>query len=151
MQESETPSRGEIERQAIEYIRLNFGNLSDLPQMVVEVVWVTVYRCVEVAMTAEAGGGQNALVKSMLLDGGRLAQDFESSIHRLEFLGAMIPIIRSSQSRADKAADSQLLADVLKWGILDAGSMAETERAIARQAAKADPEYNNILPPEVWP
>lgn len=61
----------------------------------------------------------------------------------------MIPIIRSSASRAAQLADSQLLIDLLKWGIVDAGNMSGLRRTIARQFAKADPEYENPIPREV--
>ncbi len=100
-------------------------------------------------MTAEAQGGPNALVKSMLLDGGRFAREFEASTLRVKLLHEMIPIIRSSASRAAQLADSQLLIDLLKWGIVDAGSMSGLRRTIARQFAKADPEYENPIPQEV--
>ncbi len=100
-------------------------------------------------MTAEAQGGANALVKSMLLDGGRLAREFEQSTLRVKLLHDMIPIIRSGTSRAAQLADAQLLIDLLKWGIIDAGSMSGLRRTIARQFAKADPEYDNPVPQEV--
>jgi hypothetical protein len=61
----------------------------------------------------------------------------------------MIPIIRSSGSRAAQLADCQLLNDLLKWGILDAGSMSGLRRTVARQFAKADSEYKNPIPPEI--
>ncbi len=132
MQGSDAPSREDIEQRAIKFIRSSFGSLSDLPQPVVPVIWVTVYRCMEVAMTAEAAGGPKALVKSMFLDGGRLARKFEASTHRLKLLRDMIPIIRSNRSRATQVADSQLLTDLLKWGILDAGSMSGLRRTPPR-------------------
>jgi hypothetical protein len=85
----------------------------------------------------------------MLLDGGRFAREFEASTLRVKLLHEMIPIIRSSASRAAQLADSQLLIDLLKWGIVDAGSMSGLRRTIARQFAKADPEYENPIPQEV--
>ena len=148
-QGSDAPSREAIRSRAIEFIRQNFGSLGDLPKAVIPVIWVTAYRSMEAAMTAEAQGGQNALVKSMLLDGGQFAREFEASTLRGKLLHDMIPIIRSSASRAAQLANSQLLIDLLKWGIVDAGSMSGLRRTIARQFAKADPEYENPIPQEV--
>jgi hypothetical protein len=148
-QGSDAPSREAIRSRAVEFIRRNFGSLGDLPKAVIPVIWVTAYRSMEAAMTAEAQGGPNALVKSMLLDGGRFAREFEASTLRVKLLHEMIPIIRSSASRAAQLADSQLLIDLLKWGIVDGGSMSGLRRTIARQFAKADPEYENPIPQEV--
>src|SRR5271168_638104 len=46
-------------------------------------------------------------------------------------------------------ADAQLVVDVLKWGIEDAASMSGLRRTILRQFARADPEYEKPIPPEV--
>jgi hypothetical protein len=55
MQASDAPSRSDIRQRAIEFIRARFGSLSDMPQPLVPVIWVTVYRCMEVTAARQAG------------------------------------------------------------------------------------------------
>jgi hypothetical protein len=149
MQASDAPSRSDIRQRAIEFIRARFGSLSDMPQPLVPVIWVTVYRCMEVTMTAEGLGGPAALATRMLRDRGGYAPEWAASLERLRFLEDMIPIVRSSKSPAARQADSQLLTDLLKWGILGAASMSESERALARRFAKEDSEYKDPVPQEI--
>ncbi len=47
-----------VRRRSIEFIRKKWGSLGDLPKHVIPVVWVTAYRSLEVAMRAEAEGGE---------------------------------------------------------------------------------------------
>jgi hypothetical protein len=68
---------------------------------------------------------------------------------RIEFLQKIIPMIRSDTSSNAKLAGAQLAIDILKWGIEDAGSMSGIRRALLRQFAKADPEYDKPIPLEI--
>jgi len=141
-------SREAVCRRAIDFIRKNWGSLADLPEPIIPVVWVAVYRSFETVMAAEAGGGPKALVKSTL-SGGKLALEFQEATLRIEFLQKMIRNIRSNPSRFERLADSHLVIDILKWGILDAGSMSGLRRTILRQFAKADSEYARPIPTEI--
>ena len=49
-----------VHKRAIDVIRKRWGSLSDLPQPIIPVVWVTVYRGLEMGMKIEAAGGQRA-------------------------------------------------------------------------------------------
>lgn len=89
-----------------------------------------------------------ALAKSMLIDGGRDAQEWETSIQELEFLEQMVPIVRSGQPR-QKTADAQLVVDILKWRIIDAANLSTVRRMIMRKFASADKMYNMPVPEEI--
>ena len=134
---------------AVEMIKKNFGSIRDLPKQVWPVIWVTVYRSCEIAMKVEAGGGSNTIVKSILLDGGRDAYEFERGIRKIEFLRNFIPLIRQAKSEIEQLGASSLLIDILKWDIADAGEMSILRRIIARLFAKADPLYAYPVPDEV--
>jgi hypothetical protein len=56
------------------------------------------------------------------------------------------PIV-STPSPRERAIDGHVLVDVLKWGI--DGRKSGLRRTIARQFAKADPEYEKTVPPEL--
>jgi hypothetical protein len=45
-------------------------------------------------------------------------------------------------------ADGQIAIDVLKYN-MDVASLSRVRRAIIRQFAKTDPEYERPLPPEI--
>lgn len=138
-----------VRKRAIDYILKHWGKLGDLPEPVVPVIWVTVYRSLKIAMKVEAEGGPRALTKNFLVGDRQLIRKLEEATCELEFLLKMIPVIRSDPSRANKLADAQLLIDILKWGILDAATMSGLRRTIARQSATADPEYQKPIPPEI--
>jgi hypothetical protein len=142
------PSREAVRRRAIDFISKTWGSLGDLHEPIIPVVWVTVYRSLETSMTAEAGGGSIALTKSML-SGGALALEFKNAITRIDFLKKMISVIRSQTGRLERWADSRLVIDILKWRIIDAGSMSPLRRTILRQIAKADSLYGDVLPLEI--
>ena len=99
-------------------------------------------------MTAETGGGPGAIVKSTL-NGGKLGMELEQATIQIEFLHKMIANIRSNTSRLERLADSFLLIDILKWGILDAAGMSGLRRTILRLFSKADPEYARPIPIEI--
>jgi len=145
--EQTTPD-DEVHKRAITFIERKWGSLRDLPANLVPVVWVTVFRSQETALIVERSGGSNALVKSTLLDHGKLSLEFNEAIRRIQFLEKIIPVIRSSSS-ADRLADSQLVVDVLKWGIADAGDMSLLRRTLLRQFAKVDSMYGLSFPTEI--
>jgi hypothetical protein len=142
------PSEGAVRQRSIDFIRKKWGSLGDLPKHVIPVVWVTTYRCIETAMKAEAEGGSRGLLKNTLIGDRQLMPKFEEAIIKIEFLEKMISLLRSTPSPRERAIDGHVLVDVLKWGI-DAGSMSGLKRTIARQFAKADPEYKKSIPPEL--
>jgi hypothetical protein len=133
-----------IER-AIKLIGGKYGSLRDLPEELRQVVWVTAYRASAIGLKIEADGGPMALMKSMLIDGGRDAKEFEACSLQLQFLEQMVPIVRSAEGR-QKLADAQLAVDILKWGIEDAANMSAIRRMIARKFAKADSLYEMAVP-----
>jgi len=102
-------------------------------------------------MRAEAESGPMGLVKvkNTLVGDRLLLQSLEEATLRIKLLRKIIPIIRSHTSSKAKLADAQLLIDILKWGIEDAGSMTGLRRTILRQFAKADPEYDKPIPLEI--
>jgi hypothetical protein len=116
---------------------------------VVPVIWVTVYKGIKIGMRAEAEGGPKGLVKNTLVGDRRLLPSLEEATIRIELLRKIIPVIRSHTSSEAKLADAQLVIDILKWGIEDAGSMSGIRRALLRQFAKADPEYDQPVPSEI--
>src|SRR6516164_6235670 len=138
-----------VRERAIEYIQKHWGKLGDLPKPLIPVIWVTVYKALEIAMRAEAEGGPKGLVKNMLVGDRRLMQSLQEAIIRIKLLQKIIPIIRSHTSSTAKLVDAQLIIDILKWGIEDAGSMSGIRRTLLRQFAKADPEYDKPIPLEI--
>lgn len=130
-------------------IKKNFGSIRDLPKQVWPVIWVTAYRSCETAMKIEASGGSNAIVKSMLLGGGRDVYEFERGVRKIELLRNLLPLIRQAKSEMERLGNSSLLIDILKWDITDAGEMSSLRRIIARQFAKADPLYAYPIPDEI--
>jgi hypothetical protein len=137
-----------VRERAIEYIQKHWGSLRDLPKPLIPVIWVTVYKALKLAMRAEAGGGPQGLVKNALVRDGRLMPSLQDAISRIELLRKVIPAIRSHTS-SEANADAQLVIDILKWGIEDAGSMSGLRRTLLRQFAKADPEYDKPIPLEI--
>jgi len=138
-----------VRKRAIKYIQKHWGSLGDLPKPLIPVIWVTVYKSLRIAMRAEAEGGPKGLVKNMLVGDRRLMQSLDEAIIRIKLLQKIIPIIRSHTSSTAKFADAQLVIDILKWGIEDAGSMSGIRRTLLRQFAKADPEYDKPIPLEI--
>jgi hypothetical protein len=130
---------------AVSWIHREFGRLDDLPKPVIPVIWVTVYRGMETGLEAESKGGALGLVKDALRSGDLLLRVQESTL-AIEFLQKMIPMIRASRSKRDQLGDSQLLIDMLKWGVLDAPDMSLWQRFRARLSAKADPMYQQPVP-----
>jgi hypothetical protein len=141
------PSEEAVRRRSIDFIRKKWGNLGDLPKHVIPVVWVTTYRSFEITMKVEAEGGPRGLTKNMLVGDRRLLPQFEEATTKIEFLDKMISLLRSTPSPRARAIDGHVLVDVLKWGI--DGSKSGLRRTIARQFAKADPEYEKPIPPEL--
>ena len=131
---------------AIELIKKKYGSLADLPESLVPVIWVTVFRSMEISITVERAGGPSAIMKSMLVDGGKLAQDFEMATQRLKLLSDFVPVIRADSSESSRLDGANYVVDMLKWGITDAGSMSAARRLIARSLAKADREYDQPFP-----
>jgi len=138
-----------VRERAIEYIQKHWGKLGDLPKPLIPVIWVTVYKGLKLAMRAEAKGGPKALVKNALVGDGRLMPSLDEATLRIGLLQKIIPVIRSHTSSAAKLADAQLVIDILKWGIEDAGNMTGIRRTLLRQFAKADPEYDKPIPLEI--
>ena len=138
-----------VRQRAIEYIQKQWGKLGDLPKPLIPVIWVTVYKALKIAMRAEAEGGPKGLLKNMLVGDRRLMPSLEEATLRIGLLRKIIPVIRSHTSSAAKLADAQLVIDILKWGIEDAGSMTGIRRTLLRQFAKADPEYDKPIPAEI--
>jgi hypothetical protein len=130
---------------AVEWISREFGRLDDVPGSVIPVIWVTVYRSMEAGLEAEKKGGAVGIAKDALLLGDMM-QRLDTLEVSLQFLQTMIPIIRASGSKQDQLADSQLLIDMLKWGMVDAPNMSGLKRLIARRFAKADPMYEQPVP-----
>jgi hypothetical protein len=142
------PSAEAVRRRSIDFIRKKWGSLGDLPKHVIPIVWVTTYRSIEVTMKVEAEDGPRGLLKNTLIGDRQLMPKFEEAIIKIEFLEKMISLLRSTPSPRERAIDGHVLVDVLKWGI-DVGSMSGLRRTIARQFAKADPEYERSTPPEL--
>jgi hypothetical protein len=141
------PQASDIRRRAINFIRKEWGILSDLPMPLVPVVWVTVYRSLEVAMMAEAERGPRGLLKNALIGDRTLTPNLQIATVRIEMLKKAIPLIRGHQFEAAKLADARVFIDVLKWDIDP--SLPVWRRVIARTFAKSDPEYNHPIPPEL--
>lgn len=139
----------DVRSRAVELIEQRFGPLSDLPEQLRGVIWVTVYRSCEVAIEVERNGGSKAILKSALVGGGVSGYEFEMALRKLQLLQEMIPIIRQSRSKSERNADAQLLTDILKWGIRNAGELSPIRRALARTFARADPLYAEPMPSEV--
>lgn len=147
MNDSITPSEEAVRRRSIDFIRKKWGNLGDLPKHVTPVVWVTTYRCLEITMKAEAEGGPRGLLKNALIGDRKLMPQLREATTKIEFLDKMISLLRSTPSPRERAIDGHVLVDVLKWEI-DV-SKSGLRRTIARQFAKADPEYEKPTPPEL--
>ena len=149
MEETSSETQKAVRRRAIDFIQKNWGSLGDLPKPLIPVVWVTVYVAIKTAMMAEPEGGSKVLLKNSLIGDRRLLPDLQETTLRVEFLQKMIPVIRTNPTRMSKLADTQLVIDILKWGILDAAGMSRVRRIILRQFAKAAPEYEMPIPPEI--
>jgi hypothetical protein len=133
---------------AVNWIHEKLGPVRDLPKEVVEVIWVNVFRSMEVGIESEGKKGPRGLTKD-LIGGGDLMWRFASAMRRLEFILKMVPIIRSHSSEREILDDSQLLVDILKWGIIDGADMSWWQRLRARQSADADPMYRQPVPDSI--
>jgi hypothetical protein len=138
-----------VRRPSIDFIRKKWGSLGDLPKHVIPVVWVTSYRSIETAMKAEAVGGPRGLLKNSLIGDRQLTQQLEEATIKIKILERMISLLRSTPSEWARSVDGHVLVDLLKWGIIDAGSMSGLRRTLMRQFAKADQEYKKPVPPQV--
>jgi hypothetical protein len=144
----EVPDKA-IRQRAIDYIHNNWGNLGDLPAPLIPVIWVTVYQSIRIRMKVEAGKSPRGLVKNTLIGNRQLVPSLEQTTVSLKFLHKLIPLIRSTPTRTERLAAAHLAVDILKWGIMDAPRLSDLRRAIIRQFAKADPEYEKPTPPEI--
>src|SRR5271154_6644397 len=100
-------------------------------------------------MRVEASGGSTALLKDALIDDEQLNLKFEDAILKVKFLQKMIPTIRANKSPMGRLTDSQLVIDILKWGIDDAADISWLKRFVSRKFGKADPQYERPFPPEI--
>ena len=130
---------------AVSWIHKELGGLDDLPKPIVPVIWVTVYRSMEVGLKMEQTGGVTGLVKDMLQLGDLTARVQEATL-RLELIQKVTINIRDSQSQRDKLAIAQLLIDMLKWDMMQAPDWPLWRRFLARLSAKADPLYRQPVP-----
>ena len=138
-----------VRARATDFILKKWGSLRDLPQPLISVVWVTVYKSMKIVMRVEAEGGPKGLLKNTLIGDRKLSPAFDEAVLWIEFLQKMIPLIRSNASTTEQMADAQLVIDILKWGIEDAASMSGLKRSVLRKFAKTDPEYKKQIPPEI--
>ena len=141
---SSTDFASAASKRAIHLIRDHHGSVADLPQELVQVIWVTTCRACEISMKMEEGGGAAALTKSLLIDGGIDMREFERRTRQLDFLKQIVPSVRAGTSR-EREADAQLVIDMLKWN-MPATEMSAIRRMLARKFAKADPMYNQPIP-----
>ena len=146
---SKNGERSDCRARAVRLIGEQFGPIGDLPTQLWPVIWVTVYRSCEVAMDLEANGGANAIVKKVLLHGGQAAYEMERSIRNVGLMKDIVPVIRASKSTMERLGDSQLLIDILKWNITNAGELSVLRRVVARQFARADSLYELPVPEEI--
>jgi hypothetical protein len=131
-------------QRSIDFIKKKWGSLRDLPQHVIPVVWVTTYRSMEITMRVEAEGGPHGLLKNKLIGDRQLAPQLEKAALKIEFLGKMISLLRSTPSQRQKSVDSYVLVDFLKWAAdrdIDLENMSGTRRMMMRRFAKADPLF----------
>ncbi len=139
-------------QRSIEFIKRKWGSLSDLPQHVVPVVWVTTYRSIEIGMRVEAEGGPHGLLKNKLIGDRQLTPQLQKATLNIEFLEKMISLLRSTPSPRQKSIDGYVLVDFLKWAAdrdIDLANMSGLRRMMMRQFAKADPQYKKPIPPEI--
>jgi hypothetical protein len=78
----------------------------------IPVVWVTVYRSLEVAMTAEAEGGPRGLLKKALIGDRTLTPNLQIATVRIEMLKKAIPLIRGQFASSPGQQSAQLVAKV---------------------------------------
>jgi hypothetical protein len=141
-----------VRRRSIDFIKKKWGGLGDLPKHVIPVVWVTTYRCIEIAIKAEAEGGPRGLLKNMLIGDRQRTPQLQKATLKIKFLEDMISLLRSTPSQRQKSIDGYVLVDLLKWAIdrdIDLENVSGLRRAMMRQFAKADPEYKKPFPPEI--
>src|SRR6266480_2378469 len=93
-----------VRQRAIDYIKRHWGGLGDLPGPVIPVIWVTVYRSIEIGLKAEQEGGSKGLLKNSLIGDRKLLPALQEATLRIEFLREMIPSIRSNPSRREREA-----------------------------------------------
>jgi len=132
----------EVMTRSVSWIREHFGEITDLRGTEAKVIWVTVYRAMEVGLEVEAGGGTQKLLKDRLLNQGKLGLRLEEASIKLNFLLTMIPTIRESRN----IVDSAILVETLKYGILDVTDKSVLRRAVERMFAKVDPMYAQPIP-----
>jgi hypothetical protein len=136
------------EERALSWIETHLGIVSNLHREVIAVIWVTVYRSMEIGAEARSRGGPYGLAADKF-GGGDLVYRLKKAICELDFLKKKVPCIQREKSSWGKAASSQLFIDMLKWGLLDAPNMSLLRRTFARRRAKADPMYDRPVPPQL--
>src|SRR3974390_860790 len=149
-----TEDQGEtVRRRSIEFIRKRWVSLADLPKHVIPVVWVTTYRYIEIGMKAEAEGGQRSLLKDALVGARQPMPQLKIAAVKMSFLEKMISLLRSTSSPRQKSINGYVLVDFLKWAMdrdIDLEKISGLRRMMMRHYAKADPEYEMPIPPEIW-
>jgi hypothetical protein len=130
-----------VRRRAIDYIRKHWGALNDLPEALIPVIWVTVYRGLEIGMKVEAEGGARALTKNTLISDGKLSPALQIAAVKIDYLDKMIALIRSHKTEREKLADSRLVIYMLKWNIISSGRTSFLGRSVAWLFARKDPAY----------
>jgi hypothetical protein len=132
------------EDRTLAWIEAQLGDVSKLSEELISVIWVTVYRAMEIGNQAQPLGSRGLV--SDKLRGGNLWQRMREAAIWLQLLKEIVPVIKSSESSRIRAADSQLLVDILKWEMFDAADMSRLRRAVARRRAKPDPMYDRPVP-----
>jgi hypothetical protein len=134
-------SADEITQRSVKWILDNFGKLSDLSKAEALVVWVTVYRAMEVTAQAEQAGGPTGITKDVLT-GGDLGLRLGLAVANIDFLKKAIPVLRKTKNPANSA----MLIEMLKYGNQEALNQSVFRRLIARLRATVDPMYSAPIP-----
>jgi hypothetical protein len=142
------PTGESLDRHTIDYICKRWGSLRDLPEQLVPVIWVSTRQCLKVVMTAEING-ELSPTKNMLVGDRKLLLDFQRVIPTIDFIERMISYIRAEQPNWKRLGAAQLVIDFLKWRIMDVEEKSVFRRLILRQFAKAHPDYEQPIPPEI--
>jgi hypothetical protein len=136
-----------IRDKAIAYIKKHWGTLDDLPAVFIPVVWVTVFRALEIGSQVES---PQTLVKDMCLNKGQLTFEVQMATGKLQFLQKIIPQLRALEDYEQRLADCYLFIDILRWNIHDAADRGRFSRTWKRVNAKDDPLYRYPVPLEIW-
>lgn len=134
-----------MDQQAVQLVAKKWGRLGDLPCDLVQVIWVTACQGVEAGLAANSPMN----ITTDLLKGGTLVQELRIATERVNFLDRMILLIRKESDPIARIEISNLAIDVLKWNIVDAGSMSEARRWFVRKFAKPPAIYDRPVPREI--